>query len=81
MSLLELKNVYKIYGDLHALDNVNMKIDQGEWVAIMGPSGSGKSTAMNIIGCMDKPPRYDETRSASSSSSSIPSAISPPWKT
>ncbi|MBR3326362.1 MAG: ABC transporter ATP-binding protein [Atopobiaceae bacterium] len=55
MSLLELKNVYKIYGDLHALDNVNMKIDQGEWVAIMGPSGSGKSTAMNIIGCMDKP--------------------------
>jgi len=55
MSLLELKNVYKIYGDLHALDNVNITIDQGEWVAIMGPSGSGKSTAMNIIGCMDKP--------------------------
>lgn len=55
MSLLELKNVYKIYGDLHALDNVDMTIDQGEWVAIMGPSGSGKSTAMNIIGCMDKP--------------------------
>ncbi len=55
MSLLELKNVYNIYGDLHALDNVDMTIDQGEWVAIMGPSGSGKSTAMNIIGCMDKP--------------------------
>ena len=55
MSLLELKNVSKIYGDLKALDNVNIHVDQGEWVAIMGPSGSGKSTMMNIIGCMDKP--------------------------
>ncbi|MDO4533481.1 MAG: ABC transporter ATP-binding protein [Coriobacteriia bacterium] len=55
MSLLELKNVYKIYGDLHALDDVSLKIEEGEWVAIMGPSGSGKSTVMNIIGCMDKP--------------------------
>ncbi len=55
MSLLELKNVSKIYGDLHALDDVSMKVEKGEWVAIMGPSGSGKSTMMNIIGCMDKP--------------------------
>ncbi len=55
MSLLELKNVYKIYGDLHALDDVNLKVEKGEWLAIMGPSGSGKSTMMNIIGCMDKP--------------------------
>ena len=53
--VLELKNVYKIYGDLHALDNVSLTVDQGEWVAIMGPSGSGKSTIMNIIGCMDRP--------------------------
>ena len=55
MSLLELKNVYKIYGELHALDDVNLKVEKGEWISIMGPSGSGKSTMMNIIGCMDKP--------------------------
>ena len=55
MSILELKNISKIYGELHALDNVSLKIDKGEWIAIMGPSGSGKSTMMNIVGCMDKP--------------------------
>lgn len=55
MSLLELHNISKIYGDLKALDNINFTVDNGEWVAIMGPSGSGKSTMMNIIGCMDKP--------------------------
>ena len=55
MSLLELKHVYKIYGELHALDDVCLTVEKGEWVSIMGPSGSGKSTMMNIIGCMDKP--------------------------
>lgn len=53
--LLEVKNVSKIYGELHALKDVNLTVKKGEWVAIMGSSGSGKSTMMNIIGCMDKP--------------------------
>ena len=55
MSLLELKNISKIYGDLKALDNVSIHVDKGEWVAVMGPAGSGKSTMRNSIGCMDKP--------------------------
>ena len=53
--LLEVKNVSKIYGDLHALKEVSFQVRKGEWVAIMGSSGSAKSTMMNIIGCMDKP--------------------------
>ena len=44
MSLLELRDVSKIYGDLHALDHVSLSVEKGEWIAIMGPSGSGKST-------------------------------------
>ncbi|QIB69912.1 ABC transporter ATP-binding protein [Aminipila butyrica] len=55
MNLLELKDISKIYGNVKALQNVNLEVSQGEWLAIMGPSGSGKSTMMNIIGCMDKP--------------------------
>ncbi len=59
MPLMQLKDVTKVYGEgqaaVHALAGVDLQIDKGEFVAIMGPSGSGESTAMNILGCLDKP--------------------------
>ena len=59
MSLIELENVKKVYRigeiEVFALNGVNLNIDHGEMVAIMGPSGSGKSTLMNILGCLDVP--------------------------
>lgn len=55
MSILEMKQVTKKYGNLHVLEQISFDIEEGEWIAIMGPSGSGKSTLMNIIGCLDKP--------------------------
>lgn len=59
MALLELKDVSKLYGfgdaTTLALDEVNLSIEKGEFVAVMGPSGCGKSTLMNIMGLLDKP--------------------------
>ncbi|MFJ7830427.1 ABC transporter ATP-binding protein [Peribacillus sp. NPDC097284] len=56
--MIELKGITKTYQlgkeDVHVLRNVNVSIENGEFVAIMGPSGSGKSTLMNIIGCLDQ---------------------------
>ncbi len=53
--ILELKGVSKVYGNLKALDDINLTVNRGDWLAIMGPSGSGKTTMINIIGCMDLP--------------------------
>lgn len=59
MALISIKNMYKVYemgGEkVHALDGVDLTIDEKEFVAIVGPSGSGKSTLMNMIGCLDVP--------------------------
>ncbi|KFJ05565.1 ABC transporter ATP-binding protein [Bifidobacterium tsurumiense] len=53
--LLNLEHVSKIYGDLHAVDDLSLTVPEGEWLAIVGSSGSGKTTLMNIIGCLDAP--------------------------
>ncbi len=61
--ILEMHHIYKDYypGNIvvPVLKDVNLNVEEGEYLAIMGPSGSGKSTLMNIIGCLDKPTKGD----------------------
>jgi putative ABC transport system ATP-binding protein len=58
-AVIEIESLYKDYdtpaGVFPVLKDVNLTIDEGDYVAIMGPSGSGKSTFMNILGCLDRP--------------------------
>ena len=61
--VIEIRKVSRIFKngeiEVHALENVDLVIDKGEFVAIMGASGSGKSTMLNILGCLDKPSSGD----------------------
>ena len=57
--MIKISDLSKIYrmssGEVHALDNINLSVKKGEFLAIIGASGSGKSTLMNILGCLDRP--------------------------
>lgn len=59
MSLLRLRDISRVYGtgdaEVRALDGIDVDIDEGAFVSLMGPSGSGKSTALNTMGCLDVP--------------------------
>ena len=58
-SVAKLKSVSKFYGQgsliVKALDELNLEVRKGDYLAVMGASGSGKCTAMNILGCLDRP--------------------------
>ncbi|MDE3076640.1 MAG: ABC transporter ATP-binding protein [Chloroflexota bacterium] len=53
--LLEIRNLTKSYGNVHALKGVSLGLSSGGWLSVMGPSGSGKTTFLNIVGGLDRP--------------------------
>ncbi len=55
MTMIAMEDVVKQYGQVRALDGVDLHIEPGEWVSIIGPSGSGKTTLLNMLGCLDVP--------------------------
>jgi putative ABC transport system ATP-binding protein len=59
VGLIELRNIWRTYqvgdSEVHALRDVDLGLDEGDYMAVVGPSGSGKSTLLNILGCLDRP--------------------------
>lgn len=59
MNLIELRNIERVFqlgdSEVHALRNINLTLQSGEYIALMGPSGSGKSTMLNLLGLLDRP--------------------------
>jgi putative ABC transport system ATP-binding protein len=63
MSIIEIKGLYKVYDEksmpVHAVNGIDLKIESGEFTAVVGPSGSGKTTLLNIVGGLDDPTKGD----------------------
>jgi putative ABC transport system ATP-binding protein len=63
MSIIEIKGLHKVYDGnalpVYAINGIDLKIDSGEFTAIVGPSGSGKTTLLNIVGGLDDPTKGD----------------------